>query len=486
MAISTDLPEIRGNIETYEISAAVSTLDPTNLKGSTGSVSFTTAPFSNPFFIRNRQFTLTDSQMGSVVGRISEINYDKSGVSITAETSLQRLNATITFPSIKDSFQGCMNQVLALANFSCTGLSTSGTTVFPGWTGTFLDYLKHFCIVYDLEYYVSSSAPTVIVFRPIRSLSINGTFSGISYSLNDQTLAKNVQVDWFEYDLDNIFSNQEFTPAYVSQEPQILTVDPGATAEYDIQVNAWPSTLQQPTALDYVGPAERTSSAYCVAGSDGLPIMASQWTAQGGSVTVSVSANDPTIIHVVIRAPMAQSLPGTDGTDRYGPYSIAATAVDDNAFYNSLHIVGNGVRFKPRTLLCPTGAVSSVTLEEVGAVVSNPFVNSLTAAYKVGVKAAQIYAGPTHTMSADLVPKTADLANSLGAVYSSPNGNTFRMENVSARVDGLNVDGVADTLLSQNDLLWQSRTLGDYDTLWTGKTLTDQAASPLWNGGSYV
>lgn len=487
MGVTTNLPEVLGNLEEYQITYAVSTLDPTDQDGATGSITFSTPPqIDNPYFMRNRDFIITDSEMGSIGGRISGIDYSKNGISFTAETTLQRLNSEISITPSYGVFseQDIMNNVVAFGGFTATGLETTGNDDFPGYQGTLLNYLKYFCIARGKEFYNTPAQPNVLVFRDVRTQVLSGQMDSLSYSINDQTLAKNIEIYWYEYDFVDFIYNIEFTPAYAQEEPQILTVEAGETVEYDITLDAWVASVNQPQVLDYVGPDERTDTgAYCVAGNDGLPVTAAQWTAQGGKLVVSLTDN-PSVLHVVVTGPGAKELETTtSGTTTLSPYSIAATAVDDNTFYNSLHITGKGVRFKKHLVRISTGAVSQVTMEEVGATVDNPFVNSLSAAYDVGVRAAKTYAGPTHTVTMGLIPSSPSIENTVGSRFLGENGNYFRVEEITSDYEGITLKGSSDTLISEHDSLWSGYTIADYDANWTGKTFTEQAAAPLWRQG---
>lgn len=479
MAVTTTLGVT--DIEDYTITAAVSTLDPTDLSGSTGGIDLKAPPVNDAQFLRNKSFTITDSAMGSIAGRVSNVEYSDTDLSVTAETTLQRLNTDVTVaPKYLASTAACMDAALTKAGFVSSGLSSSGTDTFPGWNGKLWDYLKHFCAARNKEYYSLASDPNTLVFRDIRTQTLSGQKSAESYAVNDQSLALGVDVVRYTYAVPaSLSSNVEFAPAHTKNEPQILTVEAGQTVEYDIELNGWVSELNQPAVLDYVAPGDRTDTgAYCVAGNDGLPVTAAQWTAQGGNLVVSTTDN-PAVIHVVLTGPGVTELPTTSGGTTLSPFSIAATAVDDNTFYNSLHITGKGVMFETETTRFSTGIVSSVTVEEVGATVDNPFISSQSTQFDIGVAAAQRFAG-SHTFSLDLVPATNAIEATVGARFTGTNGAVFRVEGVTSTFSGISATGSSDTMLSENDTTWAGKTLADRDANWAGKTLNEQMASPLW------
>lgn len=468
------------NVTQYRAGVEVASLNPTNLDGGTGDLTFSTGPLDYPQSHRNTRVTITDTEQGAILGRISQVSWSPdSQVDFTAETMMQRLNIEATIlPSFGLSLSASMNQVLALVGMTSNGLPTSGTVVFPGWRGAVLDYIKHFCLVYGYEFHTSSTVyPDIVYFRSIRTQEFpRSFFSSKSFSVTDQSVAQSVSVNMYEYRTPSA-TYMEFTPASVD-DPQILTVDAGEVIEYDIKCNGWVSAVNQPVPMDLVGPEERTDTgAYCVAGNDGLPVMAAQWTAQGGSVRVDIS-DDPSVLHVTITAPDADTLPNTAGGDTLAPYSIAATAVDENAFYNSLHITGVGVRFTKSTQVFLTGADASVSSEENPTNVDNPFVNTTARLWNIGVRAAQALAGPNYTINATAKMLADSFTSVLGSRYEQ-SGVVFRMESATMEPSGWTITGNADTLVSDFNTAWAGKTIADFNTAQAGRTFDVFAAMPL-------
>ena len=494
----TDIPGIGSNLETASFELSVPTLDPTDLGGSTGSISFTTGPIALPQKLRNSRFTMTDDQYGSVTGRISQISWGNPGqVSFSAETMLQRLNIQATIlPAYLVSMADAINSALGHAGMVCAGLPTAGLVAFPGYAGTVLDYVKFFCTVYGYEVYPTPGSPNVITFRAIRGAEYSGDWSSQTFDVNDQTVAKSVDVVRYEYEVPaTSAANIEFTPAG-TRDAQILTVDANQVISYDIRLDGWAQSVNQPVVADLIGPEERTDvGAYCVAGSDGLPISAAQWSNTGGSVRVEIT-DDPAVLRVTITGPKADVIVSADGTtDRFAPYSLAATT--GTTTYNSLHITGKGIRARATTQTFLTGAVSEVSMEETGSTVENPFVNTIALLWNVGVRAAQVYAGSRHTQSASGSPDS-DIIGVLGS-RTSDGSAKFRVETVTVSPDLVSFSATADTLFSDfngvwagatfNDFRksrtgvtfsdfnadWIGRTFGDFDAVWAGQTFSDFA-----------
>lgn len=442
MGVTTDIPFVQDNIESWGVSLEVSSLTPANLDGGTGSISFNTRDLTQPQLLRNQRFTLTDDDAGAFIGRVSQVGWsEEGGTSFTAETMLNRLNVEVTVPpAASGTLVSIIDPVLALVGMVSEGLSPS-VAPRPGWNGNLLDYLKQFCMVFDYEMLPSASNPGIITFRPIRTTTFDPYLMSASFDVNDQQLAQGVEIHNYAITRD-FNTNVEVSPA-ATTDAQILTVNAGEKVTYDLELSAWVASVNQPAVLDYVGPEERSDvGAYCVAGSDGLPIAAAQWTATGGDVTVEVTDN-PSIVRVTVTAPQATTLLSPAGEERFSPYSIAATA-GDGTLYNSLHITGSATRWEKQTVSLPTGVVSEVTVEPVGVTVDNVWVNTLDTAYSLGTRAAQTFAGPTYTISNVSTSPNSSLRQIVGARFDGDEVK-FRVQSVSATESGVDCSGVMDT-----------------------------------------
>ena len=482
MAVIETKTDLVKGLSAFSFNLSVPSLDPSNSEGGTGNISLTTSPqdAGNPQKLRNKRFSLSDSYWGEVQGRVSEVRWDASQVSVQAETMLQRLNIEVSLPpsvpTIAQPNPGGdygMTQALSKAGMTSSGLGTN-SEVFPGWFGNLWEYVKMFCVTHDVEPYLDGTYPDTVFFRPIRGSSYDGhDLSALGLVINDQNVAKSIETIVYNYDTPT--HNVEFSP-FAVDTAQILTVNPGESLDYEIPINGWYRSLNQPVPLDLVGPEERTDSgAYCVAGSDGLPITAAQWVATGGSIVVEPTDN-PSVIKVTVTAPKATQLTGVDGLTHDSPYSIAATS-GDNTLYNSLHITGSGLRYTPETLVLPTGVNPSISMQDVGATVNNPFVRNLSLGYDLGVRAAQAYAGPQFRVDGVLVSNT-EYGDILGARFKQ-NDTMFRLESITASESSMAFAGTMDTLFDDFNEEWTGKTFANFNSKWAGSTFDDFASASL-------
>ena len=473
--IKVDLPGINTNVSNYSFTVNVPSMDPTNSEGSSGSISFDTGPLTRPQHYRNGLFTLTDSRFGGISGRVSEIGFGSGSVNFTAETVFQRLTATSTIkPKFGASTLACMTAVLALGGFTCDGLDNTNSDVFPGWSGSILNYLQMFCAARQKEYVVEG---TILHFRPIRGANYTNSLKSISFTLNDQSLAQNIEVVDYACVTGN---NIEFFPAAAQDVTQVLTVETDGRIVYDVKINGWVETLNQPTQTNLVGPGiqDGTTGTYCVSANDGLPITTGQWSSTGGRIFVE-STNDPSVIRITVWGPSGITV---DGVDPLSPYSIAASA-GDGVYYNALHITGRGIRYTPTTHRLATGATSDTTIEELGATVENPFLSTLGLAYDVGLRSAQTFAGPNYQMSGS-TKVAQDYTTILGSRFDSGQGVIFRTTGVSVSQSGEELAGTMDTTFGDFNTAWAGKTLGEFNSIWG--TYTFLEFNLLWEGQTFA
>lgn len=472
--ITTDLFD--GNVSDVSFDLAVPTLNPTELGGSTGALSFATRNLTRPQLLRNRLITIAKNSVWSLRGRISDVTWGPHrATNFQAETPLQRLNITVSIkPQYLVTQTAAMDAALAHAGFTSEGLADSGTVTFPGWTGTLLDYVKHFCNYARMEYVIGATSD-IVTFRALRNVTITGNRGDVEFGVNDQTLAQSVEVIRYNYLVPpTIYSNIEFTPAG-EDEAQIISVNAGETSVTDLKINGWVASLNQPVAALGVGPEARVDmGAYQVLGSNGLPVSPATWNDQGGSVVVATT-DDPTIIRVSVTAPDAVYLTGSGGDARPSPYSLAVN--DDKTTTAALHITGKGVLFKTQTVSVATGVEDNLTYEKVGATVDNPFVSSADDTWNIGIRAAQYFAGANQSASFSL-PDTQDIESVLGARVLG-DAIQYRVNSVSWSGGQYTVSCSDLVTVSDFDTLWDGLTIADFDTAWAGKTISEFNTLPL-------
>ena len=466
-----------GNIADISFDVAVPSVNPTEMAGATGALSFSTKKMDNPKGFRNKTAIVEKSGLWAVAGRISDISWGAQATLFTAETALQRLNINVYIPpQYHMSEADAMDQALALAGFVSEGLPTTNSVVFPGYAGTLLDYVKFYCNAYVKEYYLEGLDFNTLHFRDLLDNDVTSTNKdSLSFSITDQALAQTVEVLGYRYTIPaTTLANIEFTPAGET-DPQIITVDAGASVTTDITLNAWVQSVNQPVCTTGVGPEERVDAGvYQVLGNDGLPVPPDLWRDRGGSLVVSTT-DDPSVIRVVLSAPAPVFAPGSDTDSLPSPYSIAVS--DGETSRSSLHITGKGVRYHQTTYTVPTGVPNALSYEKVGVTVDNPFVNTAHLIWDTGARAAQAYSGAAQSCTFS-ISDAREIENVLGARVRT-DGVDFRTNSVSYGGGLYALSCTGYSIIDAFDETWDGLTFDDFDTFWDGKTFDEFDSDPL-------
>lgn len=474
MTATTDLFE---NVSDLSFDIAVPTLNPAEMGGATGSISFSTSskvPYPQRYI--GKSMSAHDEGKWTVFGRIIGATWGVSPLSVQADTNLQRLNVVKAIPpSYGVPLNEAMDDVVALAGMTTSGLGTAVTSL-PGWKGTILDYLKHFCAVYNMEYCISGDDPDTVVFRGLWSNTFSGNVSDMQYTESQQVASQYVEVMRYAYRHPTGGGNIELTPANET-DSQILSVNAGEVSVVDIQLNAWVRSVNQPVCSSFVGPEERTDNGvYQILGSDGLPVTPETWVNQGGSLEVSMT-DDPTIIRVTITAPDAVYMTGHDGDTRPSPYSVAVSA--GNEAISALHITGTAIVWRRDTIRIATGADPDIAYDEVGTTVDNPFVCSPELSWAIGLRAAQAYGGSMSTCSFGTpAAQFGAVLELLGSKVLGP-GRNYRVSSVNYAASAYSTTCEGSTTMADFDAIWGDSDMADFDAAWAGDTLGSFDKMPL-------
>lgn len=430
------------NIESYSVQEDSTPVSPADSSGGTGTVSITVtedAASDGSILLLNDDIVLEDSVKGTTSGSVNNVDSNNGAVTISGDSRLGILNATRYIPAHSGTIETAVLHVLDVAGI------TSGIFIYPevadipaafkGGTYQMWKLLGDMCSALRVEISLVSNN---VVVRPLRMrmASLDRT-SSEGWSVQNIELAQYVEVYYYQYAEivnDLVYPYGGWTP-----EVRVLnSVDAGVTQTINIpvdEVNVSLTSLQQPVvqdtvARDYVGP----TSVYSVAGNDGLPIPAAQWTAQGGSLSVAIGADGQSIDVTVTGASEAE----------YAPYSIAV-ASGPSDYYSTLRLIGSGLGFNKQLVRFPTGAPAEKTAQEVGPTIDNVWVDTYNDAQAAALNAAygMAAAKQTFTFDASLVNRSSDSGSVVYPTFAD----------------------FADQ--------WPTEDFGDWDTIWTGETFRD-------------
>jgi len=484
------------SLMTFSYSEDVTSLQPDDLTGGAGQVSFTAIrarqnnvsdnlhPSSK--LLINNTLRLEDDRYGAVefIGR--NVNIVDDVVSVTGNTIQGRLNVEVTAPP-----QGGSGATLWTAIVNYCGLveispvisSSLQTTLdsipvnFIGWQGNLWENLKALCAAVSLsdtdniglEMFINDNE---LEFREAKNRGTELGDAVVSKTVNVTNLeseqSKNITVYKTSYGVDQVIAEQDREELSGATEfvtiDDRMQVDAGETIVKRFTVNASLESVRQPvnvsaiSTLPYIG----TTGEYVIVGSDDLPVLPEQWKAQGGSLTVSLTEN-PNEIELVIVAPPAPELPIADDPQEVtlAPYKIGVESSGEED-YPALYIVGTGVFFETEVKNFITGAPIEYISQEEGSDIDNVFMDNDFDVSCRGVAASQAACGPLVQMNITLA-ENANFGDTIGKIFYDEQ-NKFRI--INASFSDTQIVLTADACAN----------FTDFTNIWTGKTFADFTA----------
>jgi len=334
---------------------------------------------------------------------------------------------------------------------------------YPGWVGNVWDNLKQILSAEQVEIAVVMDSVFVRHLRT-RTATLKRSTT-LSRGINKQSVSKMIEVFWYN---NRTINNGEVYPVPSEKEaPSPAQVDANGITTFTVQMDASLSSVNQPVCVDWVDDMDYsgTQGVYSVAGSDGKPVTAAQWTAQGGSVVVRIT-DDPSVLEVTVR--------GASDTD-IAPYKIAMTSGN---FYNSLHITGAGVAWSAESTLLRTGATNSVTGQDVGVTVENRYIDTYEKALSAGQQTSKNYS-VTHTISGSVQSVDNQIFGNTAGARIRVKDAYYRVNSVTVSPGGTTFDGTEDTTMSDFASVWAGKPATAFSEYWTGKTMLEFATTPL-------
>ena len=364
------------NIVSYSVQEDATPLSALGSNGGIGQLTYVRTEQDDDERTINTSVSLHDDMWGDFDGLIRNLNSNDGLLSVTADSILSSFDRWYTIPPFAGTLQSYLTMVGEIVGEDIYADATRNDLVVPGFMGNVWDGFRQFLVANKLEV---SQVGTNIIVRDLRTFnSVYNYNTTEAWTINSQDSTEKLKVYW--YDVNHTGANIE---VFAPESP--FSVEAGETMVQEITIEGSLSSVNQPNCLDYV-PANTdytgTVGAYCVAGNDGRPIMASQWIAQGGSVSVRLT-DDPSIIEVTVV--------GCSSKD-YAPYRIAATAGTSNN-YNSLHVTGDGMAWEKNEVEVHSGAPRATDAKETSQDIDNRNVTSLAQAYNVALSSIKDCAG---------------------------------------------------------------------------------------------
>lgn len=361
------------NVTGYSISTEISTQNPADYAGGAPRASVNVNRAADVFLALDEEVVVQDDvwRLTGDITAVSESNF--LGESLTIDSRIARLNRDGSVPPQRGvTLLAAVQAFFSAGRVSLTVVGgPAGTVNVPGHKGNLLDGLKQMLSAYGcyLEENVSTGVLTLREFNVATVVALPSNVVSVSRSVSNQSPVERVEVEYSQWT--PVVSAQVYP--YSLENPMVITVAGEEVVRFEFQLNASLSSVNQPTAVDTINLSTiETVGQYAVVSSAGVPVPASQWRGQGGSLEVRLLRHDT--IEVTVRG---MKDPG--GETMSGPYRIAEY---DRGDYPALYITGTGVRSEKDTLVLRTGSTKAP--EDSAQTVSNPFLSTLTQAFDRG------------------------------------------------------------------------------------------------------
>ena len=516
------LPRLRTtNIKNFSVQEDATPIEPSSSFGGVGRITFDVKEFEDSKLLIG-EVTLVDGTRGKTSGAVRSVSGPDGNVSVVADSTIGLFNTDRVVQPYVGTLSGAIQyycDLVGIENDVVTESSiASRPAVYPGWNGNVWVGIKQLLSKEQVEMALVFDR---IYVRPLRQLTaVLDRAISLGWDVDNQTAARAVEIYYYNHD----YGTQREIYPLTDDEPSIYQVDANETIAITQQLNASVISINQPVVQDWVDNASYagTTGVYSVVGSDGLPITAAQWVAQGGSVTVEVTDN-PSIIEITLK--------GANMPD-YSPYRIAMSSGSGN-YYNSLHITATAVTWDKKVLQLKTGATNVTTSDEIGVTVDNPFIDTRKQAYSLGMRTAGAYSGLTSKVTGtaldinragegrDLIQATISDFNLfyeagttidefndewLGQTFVEFNsffqdqidelfenqlfGNApgarviqsdaaYRIETATTGVSSIDFTATLDTMFEDFNSTWDGSTIADFNDQFVGYTCKDFSIIPL-------
>lgn len=391
--------QFQSSIGTYSVHEESTPIVASDSSGGTGQITFTAVDNPSRYFngmqMLNGIVTLTDGDRGVAAGFIDSVTANDGILSVSAASLLDRLVGERKVDWVDGTLEEVVTYYLRLCGYQY-GIAVDSSianinVTAPGFIGDVWVKMKELLAVHGAE--ISMIYATAVV-RPIRSrpgLEINNIAE--SWLVSKSDVAGTVEVAYYNSELRE--SALIYPPFGWNEDVDVLTVDAGETRTVNIPLDAWVTEVSQPQVVDYVA-QDSNSSVYAVAGNDGKPITAAQWTATGGDLVVAIGEDGVSLDVTLV---------GADGPSaELAPYRIAMTAGTGD-YYSSLRIRGTGMVYERKTITVPTGASLGGLWDPheptstPAAVIDNIYIRTESQARDVAADVAGVYASPERTIN---------------------------------------------------------------------------------------
>lgn len=373
------------NLLDYSVQESATPLNPGDISASFGQVTYTT----NKDDARLEEVkTLHDrGKIWINPSTVRELSYTDGLVSVTADAAMSVLNRWYTVPPFSGSLRAYLNVLSNITGaqppIAADPSISDQQVVAVGYEGNVWEGFKEFLSANNFE--ATYDTGRIWVQPPHQNVYRPNHLTSLTRVVSSDSTAEIIKVPYYELVYPRVFRNIEVFPNHDDYSEDILSVEAGETIVVEVVIEGSLSSVNQPVCVETVlahTDYSNTNGVYSVAGDDGKPILPSRWKAGGGSLSVRLT-DDPSVLEVVLVG---------SKVEEYAPYRIAMTA-GESSYYNSLHITGDGLRWKEKSISMHTGAPRPESERETETTVENRQVLSRSQAYDVALRASRSLCG---------------------------------------------------------------------------------------------
>ena len=468
MAITVDN---NPNVITYSIQEDATPINPNDTGAGFGQVTYSLQTQIDSEWDIETETEVYDSKRGIFAGVIKDIGNADGLLNVTVDSALSALSRWHTVYPYGGTVKGYAKYVSSVVGLvppiAVDPTIATRNILAPGYVGNVWEGIKDFLSANELEI---TSIDGVITIRPIRkhNVLIHNEIAH-NWTLNSQGSAERLKVHWRE--TDGMRTNITVFPSINGEKIEPISVDANETIEQEITIDGSLRRINQPKVVDYVAAntnADGSQGTYCVSGSDGKPILADRWIKSGGQLRVELTDN-PSIIKVIV----------TGGSvEEYAPYRIAATA-GTSSYYNSLHITGDGMRWRNHDFTMNTGAGKSTDSDETPVELDNVNILSLEQAYTGALRAASALRGGIKTINGTAVSLDGEGTTQPLGGRVTKGFSRYRVSTLTIAPNNVQYDLLSDTLISDYNAIIAGKKVSNFNSLYAGRRIMDFNNQPL-------
>lgn len=444
------------NLNSFTVVEDSTPVDASDSTGGTGQFTLGVDENDETPYLVDVPIDLIDPAQGTTRGFIRNLSSDNTSTTLAADSRMVLLSVERSIPpfngNLGDYFESLLEACSITSGLVIDASLYAVPVTFPGWRGNVWTKIKTLLPIHQLE---ASLVSNNVVIRPVRERTAE-RYRDSSRSWAVDTTQKARAIEIYRYTNTQVTNGLIYPTGGWNPEVAVYDVAAGVTIEVDLEVDASVTSINQPTAVDYVASDFTGASVYAVTGNDNLPVPAAQWLAQGGSVTIEIT--DTFGLRAVIKGA---------SLEQYAPYRIALSSGANN-FYSTLRLIGTGVTSTRVVNTYQTYVNPDRVTQDIGVTIENEFIDSDQKLHDVKMWALKRWGDDRRTISVGTVG-----INRLG------DNGSYRY----ATIGEFNDYAVNESLTTIGDFnsFYTGQTIGDFNQFWIDRVSNDFANQAFGN-----